>query len=426
VFTLSQSFASAILARTSLLALDGIDEGVLYRIAAAPAAAAAGFCKHCGAPLGGNGARRITVMDLPFDGRYVKLDVDAPRLVCPACGRSNDVRPKDLHPTHQMTARLVAHIEREGLERPYAEIEREVGVGQATIAKVVGAEIARRNAAYRPTAPAVLMIDEVHIVKGRDYAVLSDHDTVLVIEMLKDTKLKTVISGLRRLRRRKRCRVVTMDMCRRYRDAVRAVLPHALIVIDKRHVLDMARRNLVTVIGEQYRRMTPACAMDLMTLKGLMIKHHGQLKPGEPERLSAELAKSPYLRDAYVTKEAFYRLYAAPSLQAAEQHLDAWLCSLSRGMRCAYEELVTALGNWRDEILNYWRTPQRVTNGPAEGLNAVIKRINARGGGGMPFELLRARVVFGEPQRRAREASRKAARRTRRTRRQAAAPDAGA
>jgi transposase len=210
---------------------------------------------------------------------------------------------------------------------------------------------------------------------------------------------------------------VTIDMCHRYRDAVRAALPNALIVIDKRHVLDMARRNLVTVIGEQYRRWLSPCPLTLLALKGLMLKHRGELTKKQRTQLDTELAKSAYLQQAYDAKERFFKLYAAASHEAAAAVLDAWLDALSQGMRCAYKELVTALGNWRSEILNYWLAPRPATNGPAEGLNAVIKRINAAGGGGMKFRLLRARVVFGEPQRRAREALRKAARRTRRTRR---------
>jgi hypothetical protein len=39
-------------------------------------------------------------------------------------------------------------------------------------------------------------------------------------------------------------------------------------------------------------------------------------------------------------------------------------------------------------------------------LNAVIKRINAGGGGSMPFALLCARVIHGRPQRHARTARR--------------------
>jgi transposase len=414
VSTISAPSAAGLLAGTSLLPYRVLDQGVLYRISAAPAAVGALFCESCGAKLGGNGSRRLSVMDLPLHQRAVKIEVDAPRFVCPICGRSRDVRPADLHPQRQMTARLVAYIERAGLERPYTDIAREVGVGPATIAKICRAYAKRLNNARRLEMPEILCIDEVHIVMGTAYAVFSDHDAVLVIEMLEDTKQKTVMRGLRRLRARKRCRVVCIDMCHRYRDAVRAVLPQALVVIDKRHVLDMARRNLVTVIGEQYRRWLSPCPLTLLALKGLMIEHRGELTTKERTELDAELAKAPYLQQAYDAKERFFKLYAAASHEAAAAVLDAWLGSLSQGMGYVYADLVTALGNWRSEILNYWRTSRPVTNGPAEGLNSVIKRINDSGGGGMKFELLRARVVFGEPQRRAREALRKAVARTRR------------
>jgi transposase len=409
---------------TSLIPVKLVETEVTYVIATECVDAGPKDCPQCGRPLHVQETRILQVADLPLHERCVTLEVPVPARRCRPCGKIIYIRPVDLHSSRRMTARLVTHIERAGLERPYADIAKQVGVCEATVADICGAGAGPLHAAYWPKMAETLSIDEVHIRKGTDYAVLSDHDAVQVIEMLETSKKAPLRAALRHLLRPERCRIVTMDMCRRYRDAVREALPDALIVIDKWHVLNMARRNLVTVIREQYRRLTPSCSMTLLALTGLMIERRWDLKPAQRQQLSAELAKSAYLKAAYDAKETFYDLYAVPTLSAAEQYLDAWLGSLPQGMRCAYKELVTALGNWRGEILNYWRTPEPVTNAPAEALNGRIKRINAAGGGYMPFELLRERVLFGEPRRRRREALRRELARTRR--RQAAAPEAGA
>jgi transposase len=402
-----------LLAGTSLIPFALVDKQVLYIVSAAPAVAGDRRCE-CGAPLRPNGTRTLTVADLPLHGRNVRLEIELPRLLCSDCGKSISLRPADLHPERQMTARLVEHIERAGLERPYAEIAREIGVSEATVSDICTARILRLIGAYRPEAPRVLCIDEVHIRKGLAYAVISDHDAVQIIDVLPDDRKETVRAALRRLRHPERCRIVTMDMCRRYRDVVREELPAAVIVVDKFHVLKMARECMVTVVGEQYRHLPRPCALSLAELKGLMIKRRHGLKKDQRVALDTALAGSAYLAEAYRKKEALCRLYDFGSHQAAAQHLSAWLASLSPGMRCAYKKLATALGNWRLEILAYWQAPERASNGPAEALNGVIKRINAAGGRRLPLPLLRARAVHGERRRRRREALRRALARTRR------------
>ncbi len=125
-------------------------------------------------------------------------------------------------------------------------------------------------------------------------------------------------------------------------------------------------------------------------------------------------SRHPKLARAYALKEAFYAFHEQKLAPDAEIHLDAWLASLDPEMRLVFKELVTALANWRAEIVAYWASPERPTNALAESLNAKIKRINSAGGGYMPFALLRSRVVHGEPRRRAREERREAARKARR------------
>jgi len=412
VSTLSVRSDASLLAGTSLIPFRVVDEGILYRVSAAPAAVGVLRCERCGAELRRNGARRLKVMDLPVHGRSVKIEIEAPRFVCPFCGRSGDVRPADLHPTRQMTARLVAYIEQAGLQRPYADIAREIGVGQATIAKICNAQIEPPDA-YRPMAPAVLCIDEAHMRKGEDYAVLSDHDAALPIEMLPNVDKESLIEALRKLRNPERCHTVVIDMTSRYFDAIREALPHAFIVADPFHVLKQVLDCLRQVASTQHRYL-PEPRPKLMKLKSLLISRPAKLSKDDRKQLKKAFAGSSYLWQTYKWKERIIGLYSASSHGDAAMHLEWWIASLPRPMACAFKEALTAYKNWAPEILAYWLAPQRATNGPAEGMNSVIKRISREGGGDLSFKLLRARVLHGEPLRRAREARRQAVTRTRR------------
>lgn len=56
-----------------------------------------------------------------------------------------------------------------------------------------------------------------------------------------------------------------------------------------------------------------------------------------------------------------------------------------------YKDLLSALKNWRQQIVNYFDYP--ITNGYTEALNGMTKVIN-RNGRGYTFEIIRARVLF--------------------------------
>jgi transposase len=58
-----------------------------------------------------------------------------------------------------------------------------------------------------------------------------------ILDLISSRKKQTVINALYRFKSLKKIKYVTMDMWRPYRDAVNAVLPHAVIVIDKFRVV---------------------------------------------------------------------------------------------------------------------------------------------------------------------------------------------
>lgn len=393
-----------------------IDDGsdVCLITASAPPAVEAAICSHCNGAMAGHGQRRLIVADIPVHDRPVTLHIDVPRLRCTLCNRTYSPRPEDLDPARQMTKRLVALIEQQGLERPFAEIARKVGIGEATVAQICHAYILRLDALHQPIMPQILSIDEVHMRLGRAFCVISDFHRNTVIEMLPDTKQKTVENALRRLREPERCRISTMDMCPHYRRGMHNVLPGATIVIDKWHVTDTARRGMLSVLERVYKRLRKPKGLTRFTLRGWLIKQLNKLSRRTRKVLNKILAQNALLAEAHRIKEKLYRLHDLPDLATARGYLGACVAAISPGLKKAFSDLITATKNWGDDILAYWSFPEQVTNARAEGLNAVIKRINASGGGYMPFELLRARVLFGEPQRRARETARELARRQRR------------
>jgi Transposase len=65
-------------------------------------------------------------------------------------------------------------------------------------------------------------------------------------------------------------------------------------------------------------------------------------------------------------------------------------CVLTSEVRRYYEPLITAIGNWHEEIFSYFDKP--ITNAYTESLNSVIRHID-RIGRGHSFETIRAKVI---------------------------------
>lgn len=89
------------------------------------------------------------------------------------------------------------------------------------------------------------MRDDYH--HTHPWAVIANGDENTVMELLKNRSKQTIVDLLESLQQPKKVKVVTMDMWAGYRTAVQEVLPHALVVVDKFHVVRMANDELDSV-----------------------------------------------------------------------------------------------------------------------------------------------------------------------------------
>ena len=115
----------------------------------------------------------------------------------------------------------------------------DVGVTEATVRNILKSYVAVLEKKYQFETPRVLGLDEVHLNR-RMRLVMTNIEQRTLIDMVKNRKKETVIAALSRLKNPEKVELVTLDMWRPYLDAARLVLPHAVPVIDKFHVVKMA------------------------------------------------------------------------------------------------------------------------------------------------------------------------------------------
>lgn len=350
-------------------------------------------CPHCHSDcLIAWGTREQVFKDIPMHGKRVGIYIDTQRYRCQGCQRTFFQSLPDLAENRMMTDRLVKYIGERSLKRTFASLAEETGVVEGTIRNIFRDYVNELERTVRFEVPRWMGIDEIHLIKPR--CVISNIQNNTIVDMLQNRNKDTVAKYLTRMEHKDRVQYVAMDMWTPYRDAVKAVLPAATIIIDKFHVVRMANDAIERVRKGLRGELSLKQKRGLMHDRFVLLKREHDLTGDERLKLSGWVQNYPALGDAYRLKEDFYGIYEnAKSPDDALRLLTGWRCQLTDELRPYFVDLVRAVSNWEPYILNYFTHP--VTNAYTESLNGLIRVMN-RLGRGYSFEALRAKILFTE------------------------------
>jgi transposase len=350
-------------------------------------------CPKCGTlgELYRHGVKVTDYRDAPVHGKQVLIEVRRRRYRCRACGGTFLQGLPDMDDTHRMTARCAEYVRQQSLLKPFTHVANDLGINEKTVRLIAREHIAAMNAAHRPYAPRVLGIDELTLL-GKRRGIFVDIEGKRPLDLLEDHSRPVVTQWLHRLPHRHRVQVVSIDMWRPYRDAAADVLPQAVVVIDKFHVIRMANDAMETVRKSLQRSMQDKSRRESKRNRYLLLRRPPKLRPDQAFALDGWLKNAPDLADAYEAKENFFGIYDATTREDAEAAYAMWLETLTPGLKVAFKPLITSMTNWRKEIFAYF--DHRVTNAYTEAVNGIVKIAN-RTGRGYSFDVIRARLLFG-------------------------------
>jgi transposase len=350
------------------------------------------YCPHCQAhEFVRFGRKEQLVRDLPIHGKRVGIYVDTKRFRCKSCGRTFLERLPEVDDKRQMTARLIQWMGKTSIKKTFASIAEDIGVTEGTVKAVFNDYVNALEKQVRFETPKWMGMDEIHLIKPR--GVITNIENNTVVDVLPNRNKDTIIKYLQGLENKESIKVCAIDMWAPYRDAVKEVLPHVSIVIDKFHVVRMANNALDTVRKSLRAELEPKQRRYLKNDRFILLKRRKDLSDQEELIMSGWLNNYPQLALAYIAKEAFYEIYDAPNLIEANRRYQAWREMIKPEIAGAYADLIRAFENWQPYILNYFQHP--VTNAYTESLNNLIRVMN-RLGRGYSFEALRAKILFSE------------------------------
>jgi len=343
------------------------------------------------------GFRPQTFVIPPIAGYPARLAVRRPRHACRPC-KKHTTQPLVMATAggHRMTDRAMAMVQQASWHRPFSAVANDLGISAGLVRTVHRKAVAAAQQVPRPT-PAVLGIDGVYLA-GECRTMLADVEHRRVFDVLevgerRKGAVRALTAALRRIPAKTAIQVVVMDLSFTLRNAVRAALPGARIVADKRHVLVMAINALAAV-----RKAHPARGLKLVvdekprSLAALLQK--SRLTEAERRALHKVLRDHPELQQAHAAVARFRAIYACTTRRDAEAAYAVWVDNLPPELKPHFASVITEVGRWYNEIFSYFDVTPRVDNNFTEKMNDLLKRLH-RSAPSSTFENLRDRFVYG-------------------------------
>lgn len=272
-------------------------------------------------------------------------------------------------PRRRTTSRLRKTVARRAREATVRSVAREEGVSEGLVER---SWLEAHAVVSAPSQPhALLGLDGFCVRRpGRMWTGMWDLESGKAVAVVPGERQVDVQRMLERHAPRETVRAVAIDLSEAYRQAVELVLPDALIVADKFHVLALAGRALHEVHGEVRRRGN---------LAWLLQRGVERLSQPERARLLEALSADPRLARAWGLKEALREVYSKKRPEEARATLDNWIKEAQGSRLQPFRRTGATLTRWRKEVLNYWRYP--ITNALVEGKHNRVKVLKRRGYG---------------------------------------------
>ncbi|MGA3049826.1 MAG: ISL3 family transposase [Terracidiphilus sp.] len=364
--------------------------------------------------------RWVTFRDIPIRQFRVVIRFQAQYCKCKACGKFFLHRPRGMAANREMTARCLEWIRTQSMAVTFAHLAEIIGCDEGTVRSIAKQHIASSNQKHRINLPKWLGIDETHL-GNKEYCVFSDVSQHRAVDLIERTTRKAVAKWLFSTYSRSDLQGVTMDMCRRYRNAVKDVFPNVPVVVDKFHVVKKATEAMDAVRRDLAKNRPKEQSKAWKRLNYLLRKRAHSLSPMKRAERDAWLLNEPPIKDAYWLKEDFFKIYDHKSRSDAFEALKYWRNTMPKAMRKFFLPLLRALINWEPEIMAYFDHGRRTnaytkalnritkkvslegwnfdhgpkTNAYAEALNRNAKKVNLEGRG-YKFETIRGKVLFSD------------------------------
>jgi len=335
--------------------------------------------------------------DRKLRDKVVFLTLMKRRFRCLWCGKVFTEPDEVFGSRRRSSHRFREYLGQEALHQTVRRTARKEKVGEGLVRRCVTEEIGKRIGAREvEEVPEFIGLDEFSVSGRRLY-----HTAICnlvkgeVMEVVEGQGRQKVELYLDNLPDPERVKGVAMDMHEPFRQAVQMCLPQAKVVVDKFHFIRHVNKAMDKVRSRLQGGNRRGKRRDLFRSRYTLLKGAERLADWEKERLNRLFYCYPELKKAWVLKESFRAWYRETDRMRAEERLGLMEKRIANDSLAEFRELLRTLGNWREEILNYFDC--RITNGFVEGKNNRIKTIKRMAYGYRNMDNFRMRILAANP-----------------------------
>lgn len=365
-------------------------------------------CQLCGlvGALYKHGPRSLTILDSPVRGRPSCIEARVQRYKCRDCNGTFLQPLEGIDAERRMTERCLAYIQQQSLRDTFQRVSEHLGCDEKTVRNVAGDYIEVMSVEYKPYLPEWIGLDETHLNKIFR-GIITDIGNGRPVDLLPGRDKPQLIRWFSQFPDRSHVKGLAIDMWAPYRDLAGLMFKDLPVVIDKFHVVKKANESIERTRIRLGKDQKAAVRKGWMRSKALLRMRYSGLSVKQRFNLDMWLANEPEVATAYKLKERLFDIYDLPKAEAIKD-FDSFAGDVPDSLKGDFKDLLSAMKNWRKEILNYFDYP--ITNAYTEGVNGVAKVMN-RMGRGYSFEVIRARLLFNnrEPSKRQLRAKKAAA-----------------
>jgi transposase len=349
------------------------------------------------------------IHDVPWGGKSVIFDLRRQRWMCKTCGETV-AQPADflVISRYKMTQRLLEYLQVYSLFESELQLSNETGIPVRKIREIRNEFVGTLEKQVKFATPSVLGMDGVRADSRRRRVILTDIKGKYVIDFLDFGDAEGIAARLKEFPGWEDIQIVTIDMCKTLRAAVKGGLPHAIIIIDLFHVMRMANQVMdavrVRLFPREKKKREPG--QPGLPRPEPFRKRRATLTDHDRRYMEYWFELAPELRMAYNLKEDFLEMFdeepyelglRVRSKAAASHFYDEWLGNFPLkkkypALHKNFKKIFTAVKNWGEYIFNYFDF--KYTNAFTESMNRKVKDI-LRNSRGCKFETMKARIIYG-------------------------------
>ena len=297
---------------------------------------------------------------------------------------------------------------------PFTQAAEAVKSCVSTIIKIFDKYCQMKRNPFTP----VMCFDEIYFSRKRKkkyILIIINFFNRAIIDVLKDRDKLTLSSYLRRIDKKERnnVRYVCIDMNDNYRDVLNYYFENAFIVADSFHVVKRISKALYDTRNRIIKRFESDPKSDeyyLLKYRDYLLyrkddismnmkyNRHFRIQMSEWELLERMKAIDPELNRAYELYQEYIRFNDTDYNDNVEclNDLKEIINDFKVSKVKEFEECAGTLRNWEDEIANSFLKfrGRRVSNGPIEGRNSLIKKVLRIANGYSNFRRFRNRIMY--------------------------------